>query len=1231
MLAIGSLFPLFFRALSKAHFPGRSAGISRYSLIAGIALLVFCPRLALAQPPTDSLNGKTIHLYVQSDDFNNFWFQNGDVPFKLDSKYNYSLTLSGRDLYQQDFFLSSNGTRDIGEHYKWKLTKVGISENEGARFTVADFKGQKEIWIVIDPAGAITAPPLILYSAPRVVNILNPWETTAPKLIAGTKTIKMSTTPGRCGWFQALLLDTTLTKFHFAEVNNAPDATYGKGGFGATDDFDLAPIFTASGPVQWLNTESNVWTAVWPSVDGNCQYLMAATVRDFSMAHPDFEYGDVIKGDLMMPGAVENIIGADRHPVRSSKTGTINNVNLFNDFNSWWKTDTTNSVQGLRSYESCVDIPMSKSSDGLWEYDSYRDSPTDHSFFPLEPLATSSPAEYNRHGDVLPASCYVKPPPDSTNWVQGGPKRNGNFCMESHATFIYQRGQEFAFRGDDDVWVFINDKLVVDLGGIHTPKSQTVKLDNQGLTEGSEYKWDFFYCDRQKCGSSLRVKTSIYFKQKRSLDTTKTVSGETTSFKIFKREGGKGSCASAGTEEKIVDPVNLKYQLINVNGQLVEELAVGNFHVGITITTTSVTVKENDIRDLAPGKYRIAAFEAANEGVKVYIPFTVPSRNFIELDPVRPPTGYTLDTLVSALVPVVAANRELGVLVDSAQKYTLTISAGAKVFSDKAGTVPVTEATELMTNSNGLDTVWVTGNPAGPDNQVVTLQTKNSAKKVTITFHLPPPIIVELEPPYTVGVPITAVVPIIASTYQQGLPLAAATPYILNFNSPQGQVFSDAALTMPVAAGGALTTDATGNDTLWVKADTASFVNQVVTLQTGNSTKQIVITFQLPPLIFPQAISAGVYDVNGDGIGDSLAVAYDSNMRVTTPKSIAFAWPQSGAAQSLANTQIIPLLDVTGKNLGLGGLAFSATPLTSGNGTLTTTFFARGKDSSLTTPLSDKIAPIILKAEARQGVTGDTLLITFSEPINAVGMQAPNSNLFEYAINPTDTTVSLPPTHIGWTDGSTVAVLTYAAGVLSPQPGQKVRIAINPAGIVDAAGNTVGPVSRYRIISGVKRVDLKTITLKEGPAGTELYQEPSIKLIRVDLAETVESVSNKTGRLGHLIKIDLGDFAVSDDFNAVDPKDVRLKWSVAYFDNTGSFVTKAGGELKCTDELFHGDCTLTANRGNIFIGWNFTTQQGGMVGTGAYISRLKFQAFAGATLVAANALDQRWGYIRHRQ
>lgn len=66
----------------------------------------------------------------------------------------------------------------------------------------------------------------------------------------------------------------------------------------------------------------------------------------------------------------------------------------------------------------------------------------------------------------------------------------------------------FTFVGDDDVWVFIDRQLAVDLGGIHGSIDGSVDLD-VGLVEDKLYRLDVFHAERQTQGSNFRIDTSI--------------------------------------------------------------------------------------------------------------------------------------------------------------------------------------------------------------------------------------------------------------------------------------------------------------------------------------------------------------------------------------------------------------------------------------------------------------------------------------------------------------------------------------------------------------------------------------------------------------------------------------------------------------------------------------------------------------------------------------------------
>merc|ERR1712060_960864 len=75
-------------------------------------------------------------------------------------------------------------------------------------------------------------------------------------------------------------------------------------------------------------------------------------------------------------------------------------------------------------------------------------------------------------------------PIDGQGWkdhiFHNGRNHNYFFTLEMHHVFQYHGGEIFTFRGDDDLWVFINDKLVIDLGGTHQALEDSVNLDDLG-------------------------------------------------------------------------------------------------------------------------------------------------------------------------------------------------------------------------------------------------------------------------------------------------------------------------------------------------------------------------------------------------------------------------------------------------------------------------------------------------------------------------------------------------------------------------------------------------------------------------------------------------------------------------------------------------------------------------------------------------------------------------------
>jgi len=192
-----------------------------------------------------------------------------------------------------------------------------------------------------------------------------------------------------------------------------------------------------------------------------CGVSLKVTIRDFQFSHPDME--DFCCGQPN--GMVQNMLGPNNKPVFGNPQGLLSTPDNFNQ----WYTDVPNVNQ-----KTMIMIDLIEIMPGVYSY-------SNNAFFPI----------------------------DNMLWGNEGQPHNYHFTTEIHAQFQYFGGEAFTFRGDDDVWVFINKQLAIDIGGVHGPIEKSVNLDTLGLQIGQTYPLDVFHAERHTVDSNFRIDTTI--------------------------------------------------------------------------------------------------------------------------------------------------------------------------------------------------------------------------------------------------------------------------------------------------------------------------------------------------------------------------------------------------------------------------------------------------------------------------------------------------------------------------------------------------------------------------------------------------------------------------------------------------------------------------------------------------------------------------------------------------
>ena len=380
--------------------------------------------------------------------------------------------------------------------------------------------------------------------------------------------------------------------------------------------------------------------------------------------------------------------------------------------------------------------------------------------------------------------------------IRTNEKRNQHFCFESHATFTYNESQEFTFRGDDDIWVFINRKIAVDNGGAHLAAPGHVVLKNLNTTygadflvPGNDYPIDIFFCDRRTTMSNVIIKTNMYIKQSTGIDfkpldvgnggllmdicVEKTGASDCSAIAMG---GGAGGQSSTTTECGDEISTNIAYSIKTRKKEIPPNCADcaalpqgGMVHGGIDLSNPKKPVVYSDkITGLPPGTYRLyftvddGSGSTSDTKREAYFTFKVKGNLGIVNRNVKF-ENVDGDTLVSYLdqtewkfvdqslagirIPIyISAPAEDGTvdLVSArGQTYQLLLSTnagtGVNLYKNENDDTPLSIPYPGIVNArDGIDTFWVDVPLAGfPENGVVEVTATVGNTSAKLTFKAP--------------------------------------------------------------------------------------------------------------------------------------------------------------------------------------------------------------------------------------------------------------------------------------------------------------------------------------------------------------------------------------------------------------------------------------------------------------------------------------------------------------
>ena len=1038
---------------------------------------------------------------------------------------------------------------------------------------------------------------------PKVIRLKSPWDNTSPSLVVESmgEVVKMAPLADTCGWYSGTYYKHVDDWRVYFRQTFGMERYGGKGVVAEKDELDSLISLDSS-----LASHDTVWvypnpkqryepndTTVYPGILGICPSLkISALVVDWAGEgfHDsiDVDFGNIWSGN---PYTTVLFNGEEYSNCKAEHSATYDGVALgmvqdtlvnglparvdslsypwsecsaAHEIEKWFVPQVVAADAAGKEYTNavCRDIDLVLDEEGFWLAD-ISENNEDGGFFPIDNL------------EFLDSAKTVRNP--KFDWdeqlTKNGKKHNYSFAMKISAQFKYIKGQYFEFRGDDDVWVFINNRLVVDIGGCHNPVERAVDLDTLGLIEGREYPFHIFFSERNANGSNFKMRTSINLQtQKTYYPVEEKTTDGTIKYNILQLLMDESiSCDVSSTTKIDTMPAQSSFVLFGDDERIpsmgmellpgtIEGINIDANMAGFVIDTVEIVRK----RSLAPGSYMLQFFLASDMSQSSSVYFTVPAYplpdiafidvfNGPEAYKAFDPTGISLrglpfdgsayDTLLTHVAYPDTVPLQVGVY------YMTKLCTDCYAVLDLKTSFPISfldekkqRVNKLITDSTGVIKFYVVG-----DSSVTNASFEVSGSGVAnviswgnIHFKEPP-------------VPFAS----LGEAFDRNGDGVLDSISVV-FNKPFGETIPDTiAWTFGsddwhmVASVPSVTALMQGEQSLSIYAD--SLLNVAFT---GGSKELYQGSFRYH------------YTYMDKETGQMTQLSLDGLAIEDRIGAILLEKPIVKPISATVNKLTVYISEATQANL-LNGMAF-----------------------------------LEFKDKAGELIDPSLFAVLSVSPTRT-------SNYYDVLYQKTSDNVVLPDV------------------------GFMVRLV--PGVLQDLNGNVPHVNNPWRRIEGEQRVGVETPgVVAVDPMNWTPEKWPyqaDVAPVRVDVSKKLDDVIAERGLPGELITFDLSEVAKTLLLNSDEPRETvlakaKIKWEVEYFSTLGQFVNVQNGSVACNDKAVFGtDCV--DNPGNVFLMWDAHTAKGRWVGTGVYIAKLKFKIFQGDKVVGKSDETFTLGIRRH--